>query len=116
LKKAHKNVSAIHGRPLFVGYSPTKKEGIALLAIVNETMQRKQILAEEIGRNKLDLDIRYTSIYDWDWNKECNAFEVAVFDKRKKAHKYIIRGTECAQIWRKTKRGEDFVGVWLGEE
>jgi len=116
LKKAHKNVTAIHERPFFVGYSPTKAEGIAILAIVNETMQKKQIVAEEIKRNKLDQDIRYTSIYDWDWKQETDTFEVVILDKMKKAHKYIIYDTKCKQIWRKTKRGEDLVGLWMGEE
>lgn len=118
LKQAHKTVTAIHERPLFVGYSPTKEKGIALLVIVNETMQKKQILTEEIKLNKLDQDIRYTSIYDWDWKKDTATFEIMVLDKMNRVRKYIIYCGERDHnepIWRKTIRGYKCIGLWMGD-
>jgi len=123
LKRAHKTVTAKHERPHFVGYFTTKKAASEAVNTVFVTMKAKAEMIADFNQQrnaldavrKLDHDILYTNLLDWDYvgGKE---FKLDIKDKSGNFHRYKYYEDEGETVWRREPSNEKPVGVWVGDE
>ena len=135
LRVAHKNNGKSDRTCRFVGYFNSKVAADLASQHVYNTMKIKETLNSEFNKEedkknaqiamdaikKLDHDILFTNLRDWDYigNDE---FKVDVVDKAGNIHRYNYFENEGKTVWRCGPRNEmgvcvaKSVGAWVGDE
>jgi hypothetical protein len=136
LRVAHKNKGKSDRTCRFVGRFTSKAEAVLASNQVHNTMKRKETLNSEFNKKeeekkksqialealqKLDHDILFTNLRDWDYigNDE---FKVDIVDKAGNFHRYNYYENEGKTVWRRGPRNAKGVcmakpvGAWVGDE
>lgn len=87
----------------------------AAASTLSNNVQKR--LRREEAEMKLNRDICYTSLHDWNWKKDTKTFEVTVRDKAEKLHNFVIfDGSDTKTIWKRAENGLAWkVGLWIGD-
>ena len=133
---AHKNKGKSNRTCRFVGYFLCKDVAVAASNEVYNTMknkeklnshfkkkeeQKKKIQIDLEALKKLDHDILFTDLRDWDYIGD-DKFKLDIKDKAGNFHRYNYYENEGKTVWRcgpKNKKGVCVakpVGAWVGNE
>ncbi len=133
---AHKNKGKSNRTCRFVGYFPRINDAVRASQKVYNTMKCKETLNAEFKKkeeekkkiqidlealNKLDKDILFTNLREWDYIGN-NEFKLVIKDKAGNFHRYNYYENEGKTVWRSVPKNINGVyapkpvGVLVGNE